>query len=215
MVLLIDFENVNYSGLEGLDLLTENDSITIFYSNKCPNIIRKHMNEIITSGCKFEICKLKNMRQNGLDFYIATCVGEVFANNRSECVGIVSADKGFDSVLDYWHMRLNNPKQLVKCSSVAKCMYTCVEDSPRRSAALTEYQKVSLKDEYDHYMARIELVDKITKLFENSEQKFLLKEIVGLVLDYKTPKERYVEALKKFGRQDGLCVYRVLKGNAV
>ena len=38
MHILIDFENVNNSGLEGAGYLTEDDHVTLFYSHSCENI---------------------------------------------------------------------------------------------------------------------------------------------------------------------------------
>lgn len=215
MVFLVDYENVNYCGLEGLEFLTEEDTLKIFYNDKCPKIIRKQMDEILASGCQFEICKLKVARRNGLDFYIASCVGEIFANDSNENVGIVSLDKGFNSVLDYWHARLENEKQLIKCGTLAKCMYSCAEKSDRRVAALAKYERVSLQGEYDNYIERKKLEKIVKHIFADLKEQYLLSDIIDLVVEYKSPKERYTHSLKKFGKTKGLDIYRTLRENIV
>lgn len=76
MYFLIDFENVKSSGLRGTDYLEEADFLTIFYSDTVHNCERRYLHEIEKSGCEFDICKLKQVGKNGLDFYIASRIGE-------------------------------------------------------------------------------------------------------------------------------------------
>ncbi len=81
------------------------------------------------SGCNLEICKLKNIRKNALDFYIASKVGEILATDRNAKIAIVSADNGFASVLDYWQPRLTAHNQLVRSRTIAKAIsFVCGED---------------------------------------------------------------------------------------
>ena len=46
MYFLIDYENVNYAGLEGTEFLEEGDNIFFFYSDKCDKIISYRMKDI-------------------------------------------------------------------------------------------------------------------------------------------------------------------------
>ena len=70
MYFLIDYENVNYAGLEGTEFLEKGDTVSFFYSDKCDKIISYRMKDIEKSECSFEICKLKSIRKNGLDFIL-------------------------------------------------------------------------------------------------------------------------------------------------
>ena len=69
MYFLIDYENVNYAGLEGTEFLEKDDTISFFFSDASEKIISYRMMDIEKAGCEFEICKLKNIRKNALDFY--------------------------------------------------------------------------------------------------------------------------------------------------
>ena len=71
MYFLIDYENVNYAGLKGTEFLEKGDTISFFFSEKCDKIVGYRMMDIANSCCVFEICKLKNVRKNALDFYMA------------------------------------------------------------------------------------------------------------------------------------------------
>lgn len=55
MYFLIDYENINYKGLEGTEVLEKGDTISFFYSKACEKIVAYRMEDIKSSGCKFEI----------------------------------------------------------------------------------------------------------------------------------------------------------------
>ncbi|MCD8018529.1 MAG: PIN domain-containing protein [Clostridiales bacterium] len=65
---LIDYENVNESGLDGAEHLYRTDSLAVFYSKACGNISRKMMNMILESRCEFYAFRLKKAGKNALDF---------------------------------------------------------------------------------------------------------------------------------------------------
>ena len=77
MHFLIDYENVHSAGLTGAELLTDQDTVVLFYSDSNDKVEQGAMNRIIQSGCKIELRKLKTKGKNALDFYIATYVGEL------------------------------------------------------------------------------------------------------------------------------------------
>lgn len=78
MYFLVDFENVRSGGLRGVDYLEESDYLTIFFSNAAHSCENRYLEDIERSGCHFDTCKLKNTGKNGLDFYIASRVGEFY-----------------------------------------------------------------------------------------------------------------------------------------
>lgn len=79
---LIDYENVRNLGMRGTEYLLSSDYVIVFYSESSPNMELRHLNDIQNSGCGFEVCKLLTKRKNGLDFYIATKVVELFGAER-------------------------------------------------------------------------------------------------------------------------------------
>ena len=50
MYFLIDYENVNYAGLEGTEFLENGDTISFFYSNVCDKIVSYRMKDIENPG---------------------------------------------------------------------------------------------------------------------------------------------------------------------
>ena len=74
--ILVDYENTFASnGLKGVDVLSPDDTLIIFYSNSCGKIRYDYMQSIKDSGCDFRIIRLKNPGKNALDFYIAAECG--------------------------------------------------------------------------------------------------------------------------------------------
>lgn len=215
MYFLIDYENVNYAGLEGTEFLQKNDTVSFFYSSKCDKIIAYRMKDIEKSGCTFEICKLKNVGKNGLDFYIASKVGEIFATDHNAKIAIISADNGFQAVLDYWRPRLAVQNQLVKCKTIAKALI-CVNGEGARKRLVNENMGVlELQNEFAKYEERKRIVAGITEAFAGTDYENLVLQVVELVIASNGLKVLYLNSLKSFGRKTGTEVYRRIKSSEI
>lgn len=74
--ILVDYENVCFvGGLSGVEYLTKDDTLYIFYSEACMKIKKSDFDVITASGCNFQIVKLRRQGRNELDFYIASECG--------------------------------------------------------------------------------------------------------------------------------------------
>ena len=212
--LLVDYENVHYSGLEGTEYLTPEDTLTIFYSKPCRYIPQYRMKHILDSGCKFEICELVSKRKNALDFYIASKVGEIFAEDRNVNVAIVSKDNGFKSVRDYWNVRLNPSSRLVKNDTITSCIISSAEPYQRRINLQQNTSRVELIRALQIYTENektVRIKKQLCDTFENTEYEKLIPQIVDIVEGSNDLKNMYISSLKTFGKEKGLGVYRQLK----
>ena len=210
MYFLIDYENVNYAGLEGTEFLEKQDTIAFFFSANSNKNSGYRMMDIERSGCTFEICKLKNIRKNALDFYIASKIGEIFAMDRNATVAIISADKDYQSVLDYWKPRLMN-KQLVRCKTIAKAMSYACEESNRKADVDRKMQLLDLQTEFAKYEERKRIEAGITDLFTGTDYEKLILSIVDVVFISDRPKVLYLNSIKLLGKKAGTEVYRKIK----
>ncbi len=211
MHFLIDYENVNQAGLEGTEFLNKDDTVTIFFSKSCKNIISYRMKDIERSGGKFEICKLKGTIKNGLDFYIASRVGEIFALDRSARVGIISADNGFQAVLDYWWPRLEHQGQLVKGRTIAKSLLGAYGESERKCLVNESLELQSLEEVYAKYEERERIMNSVIDIFIGTEYEECIPKIANIVMLGQSPMVMYIASLKSFGRKDGTEIYRKIK----
>ena len=63
MYFLIDHENVTNNGYKGTEFLLPEDTIEIFYSNSCKNIMLGLFEDMEMAGCNIKICKLYQTRK--------------------------------------------------------------------------------------------------------------------------------------------------------
>ena len=100
MLYIVDYENVNHSGLCGIDKLLSDDEVELFYSDKADNLPIDILEEILKSKANLKCIKVAKTAPNYLDFHIATKVGSLI-NTGIKTICIVSCDKGYISVQDY------------------------------------------------------------------------------------------------------------------
>ena len=98
---LVDYENVNVGGLNGVSNLTENDTVIIFYSINADTLTFEMHKQIF----KFQKILLKE--KNALDFQLCSYLGFLIRDtmideNASNNFFIVSNDKGYSILPDYW-----------------------------------------------------------------------------------------------------------------
>lgn len=130
MFFLIDYENVRNDGMAGVERLQEGDSVLIFYSKNAPNITLDRINEIIRAKCGFETYKLQNPGKNALDFYIATKTGQILGEQPDTTIAIVSGDKGFKYIADFWAAN-DPPRKVVFRPSIEQCIAYVERDTER------------------------------------------------------------------------------------
>ena len=156
--LLVDYENVNGSnGLKGVDALCEKDTLIIFYSNCCTRIRYDHMQDIIESGCKFRVIKLKGAGKNALDFYIATECG-IASEKGEKQLAIISNDKGYQAVMDFFEVSKRTQEiQIIRAGNVetALTMLETAENAGRKEKLLNRMEMVELELEYAEWKRNV------------------------------------------------------------
>ena len=129
-VYLIDYENVYIDGLQGVEKLTEQDAVHIFYTqNRCGLTFGLYQQLI---SCKAEIhlnevaMSLKNNDpvKNALDIQLMMFVGYVIGTKQSEQIYIISKDKDFRLGLEFYQNYIQDDSvQLRICPSVESSFY--------------------------------------------------------------------------------------------
>lgn len=221
MHFMIDYENVNYAGLKGIEYLSPEDKITIFYSDKCPNIIKKDLDIIQNSGCKFDTCKLVKPSKNALDFYIAVRVGEEITTATEEdpiTIIIVTEDHGFYGVLDYCRHRKRNVN-ILTANSVESGFINIKGSDSRKRLVMDKISHINLTD-----LNRQQQNQKRTKEEEDRDRAAKVIKAANLVgkvdtkklatimeHEYENGKGLYYAVIKEFGMTTGKQVYRAIK----
>ena len=103
---LIDFENVKSRGMEGVDLLTEEDTVCIFYSDNADSMTFDLHQKLNETKAKIIYHKVAVGTKNALDFQLATYLGYLICEQQKEDIHpnyfIVTKDNGFYSLMVYW-----------------------------------------------------------------------------------------------------------------
>jgi hypothetical protein len=114
---LIDYENVHHSGLDGIKKLTENDYVDIFFGLQNPSIPVDTLEDIIKTPAQIVIKKVKRTADNYLDFQLATYLGHLISSTEETEFFIVSRDRDYEAVQDFWTPRRHNVS-IILCESI-------------------------------------------------------------------------------------------------
>lgn len=108
----VDFENVKTEGIQKLTNLKPDDAVIVFYSDVCKNINLDAINILTSQGIKLCCRKVNTGTKNALDFQLSSDLGYFIGreselkehdhNTNSVSWFIVSNDKGYDCLCDYW-----------------------------------------------------------------------------------------------------------------
>lgn len=207
---MVDFENVRSAGLQGSEYLHSDDSVTIFYSDCCLQIENGKIQQIFRACCEFDICRLRKTGKNALDFYIASRIGLVFGGGYTGDIAIVSKDKGFQAVQEYWRGAAPARKVVLK-PDIEQCIVSSGENSERSQAIREKKCVVSLEGEFEKYKERQRIQSEVQELFDDTKYGSEIGKIIDIIQAKSTPKVLYLDTLKRFGKKDGLEIYSKIK----
>ena len=101
---LIDFENVNSKGLTGIEKLGADDKVIIFYSENSDTLSFEMHRKVMSSTADIEYLKVRVGGKNALDFQLSSLLGYLLAKELYTHIFIISGDKGFDRLHDFWNV---------------------------------------------------------------------------------------------------------------
>ena len=102
-IFLIDFENVKSKGLTGIDLLEADDTVIIMYSENSDTISFEMHQKVMNCKADIEYFKVHVGGKNALDFQLSSLLGYIVARGEHSHIFIISNDRGFDFLHDFWH----------------------------------------------------------------------------------------------------------------
>lgn len=111
---LVDYENIRADGLKELGRVKEGDAVILFYSEQCKNISLDIVESMVRLNVQFSCFKVITGTKNALDFQLSSHLGYLigkFGENAEYY--IVSNDKGFDCLCEYWKKLNKSVKRIV------------------------------------------------------------------------------------------------------
>ena len=152
MVFLIDYENVTSAGIEGIDKLSEQDSVYIFYTAAQQSISFDMHRAILDAKCKISYFSVANGGKNALDFQLASFIGYLVGLSEDKSIYVVSGDKGFQFIWKFWERQGVEGLSIFTVQSILKALKhdRLLSDSVSKPHTLDElvFQSVpSVKEE--------------------------------------------------------------------
>lgn len=135
---LVDFENVNNSGIENMDALTNNNHVHIFTTKNASNI---HRDTSTKKG--LDIKKhIVPVGKQSVDMHLVSYLGYLLGscNSKPAAFVIVSEDKDYNNIIQYWKEKgYQNISRIHKLPAAKKKQQT----QPMQKTAQTVNSKIS------------------------------------------------------------------------
>jgi len=120
---LVDYENVNSSGLEGINCLEEDDKVIIFYGPNSNTVSFSVVEFIRKSDIDIDLFELRHPAPNAVDFQLSTYLGYLIANEKDAEFYIISKDKGYGSSIDFCNdFLINYPQKIERFTNIASAI---------------------------------------------------------------------------------------------
>ena len=103
-VYLVDFENVTSAGISGVQKLTKEDKVYIFYTANAANMsFAAHLN-LLSSPAEIIYYNVSSGGKNALDFQLSSFLGYLISQGQDKQFYIISNDKGYEHVKTFWEV---------------------------------------------------------------------------------------------------------------
>lgn len=187
---LVDYENVHFHGIDTIHKLAEDDCVKVFYTTSNSNIPIALHKKIEQSKVRVAFFHVESGTKNALDFQLVSHLGFLIGENKkseSEYY-IVSKDKGFSCVEEYWTKRQRSVYLVSKISQS--------EDISKLNIIVKKVEELGFASQKAKQIARIiqELKTKqgihsrLLKEFQSKDNKVgseIYKKIKPLISDKK------------------------------
>ena len=146
MIFLVDFENTHASGFDGYHYLTEQDTLVVYYSDENSALQKGVAEDLKEKAVHVRMVKLLKQHSNALDMYIASTTGMFLDTGEKIC--IVSKDKGYAAVRDFWHSLRG--AEILLGETIEECfLHSVANDDERIRRVKERSQKVQLIDAFE------------------------------------------------------------------
>lgn len=120
MMFLVDGDNALTTGLNGIEMLSEEDSVLIFHSKGMQ--LTKVKNRCSSSKANIQYVESVKEGKNSVDFQIIAELGVLVGRNEVEYAYIISKDKGYEASIAALNKRYANVfHEIALKSSIEEC----------------------------------------------------------------------------------------------
>lgn len=157
MIFLVDGDNNIGTGLQGIDLLTEEDTVLVFFGKgQTLSNVKK-----LCAGTRAQVQYLESVKggKNSLDFQIITELGVLVGRGEADFAYVISQDKGYEAAMSALHARYASTfREVALRPSIQDCLQAAFllrsNTLEELSGALTrQFGPVQGQLAYDHLAA--------------------------------------------------------------
>ena len=188
---LVDFENVRTDVIKDMKGVQEGDAMVVFYSENCKSITLDVLDSIIALKLKYSSFKVKVGTKNALDFQLTSYLGYLIGQSGIDTnYYIVSDDKGFEVVADFWKeqgisvscISLKEPVAVPKKEATKETKKT----EPKKKSKVSSKDLATL-DEIKALIGKDNEPTEVLKIFNQYKTKVAINN--GLVKHFKDTKK--------------------------
>ena len=157
MIFLVDGDNNIGTGLQGIDLLTAEDIVLVFFGKgqTLANVKK------LCAGTEAQVQYLESVKggKNSLDFQIITELGSLVGRGEADFAYVISQDKGYEAAMSALHARYASTfREVALRPSIQDCLQAAfllrANTKEELAAALTrQYGEVQGELAYQHLEA--------------------------------------------------------------
>lgn len=206
---LVDMENVGLQGLCGLNMPGADSAVVIFLSNSAHVATEEIQADILASKAEIDTFFCSVTGKNALDFEVAAYFGAILEREDVERISIISNDGGYRSLEDY-AKKVRKKVTVYQGKTILEAFVTAQHVSGPKM-----YKKGKPVD-FKHVMEALKkkrefeepIRSGLSGLLEESE----IESALSIYQNADSPRGKYLELMKSFGRAKGTEIYRVIRG---
>ena len=124
---------------------------------------------------------------------------------------VISGDTDFKALRDYWQERSGTKHRVFLCESIEQGISATGENSARANLIRAQRKTLDIDQFYVVYQEDLQIRQMLHEAFKGTAYADRLEEIQDTLHTGASSKVIYLDALRRFGRKDGLEIYRKLK----
>lgn len=225
---LVDYENVNSSGLEGINCLDEEDRVVIFYGPNSNTVSFSIVEFIRESNINISLFELRHPAPNAVDFQLSTYLGYLIASEKNAEFYIISKDKGYASSIDFCNDYLiEHPQKIERFTTISAALnqersfvgISILKDNMIKTYSnKTAFNLNNPKILHDNSIpVKKQKVMKLINTLGDEVNPVEKKQVYDTVLNYlkttSNKEEFYKKLIHKYSQKDGLKYYNLFKSD--
>ncbi len=144
-VYLVDFENVTSAGISGVQKLTKEDKVYIFYTANAANMsFAAHLN-LLSSPAEIIYYNVSSGGKNALDFQLSSFLGYLICQGKEKQFYIISGDRGYEHVRSFWEV--SGLADGVTISGAPTVNKTLMLERPMFTTQIKQQEDISAEEE--------------------------------------------------------------------